>query len=209
LLIVNADDYGYSPRYNAGILRAADAGAIDAASAMVLRPWCDPGPLLDSGIAIGLHLELSAEATTGPVRDEPRRQAELFAAAFERQPAHIDGHHHCQAAAPIAAAVEELALALGVRVRSATARHREQLRSRGIETPGRLIGRLSLAEPALPTELESALAGAPLPSGLTEWMVHPGYRDPTAGSGYDAAREEDLDLLLQLAGQPAFRRLRG
>ncbi len=38
VLIVNADDYGYHPAYDAGILEAAGAGALDAVSAMVTRP---------------------------------------------------------------------------------------------------------------------------------------------------------------------------
>jgi predicted glycoside hydrolase/deacetylase ChbG (UPF0249 family) len=57
-LIVTADDWGYSSRYNAGIAEALGAGAVDAVSAMVLRPACDPGPLLEYGVEVGLHLEI-------------------------------------------------------------------------------------------------------------------------------------------------------
>src|SRR5436190_52649 len=46
--------------------------------------------------------------------------------------------------------------------------------------------------------------GGELPPGLTEWMVHPGHRHPESGSGYDQAREEDLDLLLGLGLDPAL-----
>ena len=73
-LLITADDYGYSPRYNAGILRAAHRGAIDAASAMVTRPWCDPAPLLASGVEVGLHLELIGEARVDHPLGQPRRE---------------------------------------------------------------------------------------------------------------------------------------
>ena len=45
-LIITADDYGYWPSYNEGILAAIEAGAVDAVSAMVEREHCDPRPLL-------------------------------------------------------------------------------------------------------------------------------------------------------------------
>ena len=47
-----------------------------------------------------------------------------------------------------------------------------------------------------------------LPRGITEWMVHPGHPDPESGSGYDQAREEDLDLLLSLCLLPALKSAR-
>ena len=63
-LIITADDYGYWPSYNEGILAAIEAGAIDSVSAMVDREYCDPAPLLESGVEVGLHLEF--EGRWGP-----------------------------------------------------------------------------------------------------------------------------------------------
>src|SRR4051794_88448 len=37
VLIITADDYGYSPRYDEGIVEAAGAGAVDSVSVMVTR----------------------------------------------------------------------------------------------------------------------------------------------------------------------------
>ena len=205
-LIIVADDYGYSGPTSEGIIRAACAEAIDAASAMVLRPWCDPGPLLETGVEVGLHLESDPGESHGA---EARRQADLFERLFGRPPAHIDGHHHCHAEAPLDAAVAELAAELGARVRSVDDRHRQALRDRGIDTPDRLIGRLSSIEPALPGEIRGlAEEGSPLPPGLTEWMVHPGLADPALGSSYGEARVEDLELLLEQAANPALREVR-
>jgi predicted glycoside hydrolase/deacetylase ChbG (UPF0249 family) len=206
-LLITADDYGYSLRYNEGILRAAEAGALDAVSAMVTRPWCEPEPLLASGVEIGLHLDLQGGAESA--ESEPGRQADLFARIFGRPPAHIDGHHHCHASGSALEAVGELAARLDARVRSVGDEDRRELRRRGIRTPDRLIGRLRDDQPPLPLELQDVRSGtAPPPSGLTEWMVHPGLADPAAGSAFDAARAEDLALLLELADDPRLQALR-
>ena len=187
-------------------MRAARAEAIDAASAMVLRAWCDPGPLLETGVEVGLHLEAEEDR---PAVGGPRLQAETFERLFGRPPAHIDGHHHCHAEAPLDEAVAELAAELGARVRSVDERHRALLRDRDVATPDRLIGRLRSIEPALPGEIRAlAEDGAPLPPGLTEWMVHPGLADPALGSSYGEARVEDLELLLEEATNPALREVR-
>jgi predicted glycoside hydrolase/deacetylase ChbG (UPF0249 family) len=197
-LIITADDWGYSPRYNEGILEAARVGAVDAVSAMVIRSWCDPAPLLACDVEVGLHLELPPDSEQATARQEPRLQAELFETAFGRPPAHIDGHHHCHAVPPLADGAEELAAELGVRVRGVSAAHRDRLRGKGIETPDRLVGRIEPSEPALPAEISSVLEHGNLPYGLTEWIVHPGRPDAERGSAYDSAREEDLAVLLSI-----------
>jgi predicted glycoside hydrolase/deacetylase ChbG (UPF0249 family) len=199
-LIISADDWGYSPRYNAGIEEAARAGAIDAVAAMVLREHCDPQPLRDCGVEVGLHLELSDALETA----EPRRQADSFAQLFGSPPAFLDGHHHCHAAAPFAAAVEELALDLDVPLRAVDEAHRKQLSRLGIAHADRLVGRIGEDEAPLPGLLAEAIAAGALPAGRTEWMVHPGHRDPGSGSGYDRGRAEDLALLLKLADEPTL-----
>jgi hypothetical protein len=206
-LLITADDYGYSRRVNDGILVAARAGAIDAVSAMVGRPDCEPEPLLAAGIRIGLHLEPAGEdeAPEGAVE----RQAESFERLFGRLPGHLDGHHHCHASAPLAEAVEQLATRLGVPVRAISAEHRRRLRERGIDCPERLVGRMAEADPVQPAVVTALLSGGELPPGLTEWAVHPGFADPGLGSAYDAGREEDLTVLLELASAPALLGARG
>lgn len=198
-LIVNADDWGYSPRYNVGILEAARSSAIDAVSAMVLRTACEPEPLLACEVEIGLHLEDTAEAG---------HQVLEFERLFGRPPSHLDGHHHCHAGPPLAASVEELALQLDIAVRPAGDAHRDRLRGQGIATVERTIGRLSEREPALPAKLVAARREGSLAPGVTEWIVHPGYRNPELRSGYDRGREEDLGLLLELAGDKTLRQVR-
>ena len=68
-LVISADDYGYWPSYNAGILEAIEAGALDAVSAMVEREYCDPKPLIETVVEVGLHIEF--ESRWGPRSGAP------------------------------------------------------------------------------------------------------------------------------------------
>jgi len=214
-LIITADDYGYSPRYDEGILEAATARAVDSVSVMVTRQRLDPEPLLATGVEVGLHLELPHELTEGEGagargRDAALReldeQLEAFEAALDVPPAYLDGHRHCHAHRGLATPMAREAARRGLPVRSIDAAHRRVLRRARVATPDRLIGRYS-EEPdgALPVELRPIVdREGELPHGITEWMVHPGHPDPESGSGYDLAREEDLDLLLSLGLLPAL-----
>jgi predicted glycoside hydrolase/deacetylase ChbG (UPF0249 family) len=194
-LVITADDYGYAPPYDAGILEAARAGAVDAVSVMVLRDP-DPDPLLATGLRIGLHLEPRDIAPLAA-------QWERFEALFGAAPAHLDGHKHCHAeGAGAALEVARLARERAVAVRSVSARHRRLLRRRGVRTCDRLLGRIGEHEPALPVEIGAWLEGRP-PKGSSEWMVHPGHAG--GGSSYDRGREQDLELLLELAARPSWR----
>jgi predicted glycoside hydrolase/deacetylase ChbG (UPF0249 family) len=197
-LIITADDWGYSPRYDAGIEEAARAGAVDAVSVLALRPASDPQPLLDCGVEIGLHLELPERRGRREVLDAPRRQVEAFGHLFGAPPDYIDGHHHCHAALPLATAAEDLALELRVPMRAVGEDHRFRLEERRIPSPDRLVGRMHEDEPALPQLLIEAIEEEAMPWGTTEWAVHPGHRDPDGDSSYDSGREEDLAQLLRL-----------
>jgi predicted glycoside hydrolase/deacetylase ChbG (UPF0249 family) len=219
VLIITADDYGYSPGYDKGIIEAAGADAVDSVSLMVTRGRLDPEPLLETGVEVGLHLELPRELSederVGARGREAalaalREQIERFASAIGRPPAYLDGHRHCHAHAGLASAMAREAARRGLPMRSVDSAHRRILRREGVATADRLVGRYS-EEPvgALPAELEPVAEGeGDLPPGVTEWMTHPGHSDPGSGSGYDRAREEDLDLLLSLSLVPGLRRAR-
>lgn len=209
VLIVTADDYGYAPAYDEGILEAARAGAIDSVSVMVL---CDPDPhaLNETAVEVGLHLEPPAG---GDRLDLEALEAQLarFEELFSRPPAYLDGHKHCHAArGPAALAVARAARRLRLPTRSVSPRHRRLLRCLGVPTPDRLVGRLSETEPAVPEEIRAWVepdrgpsADAPA-NGVTEWMVHPGRPDSSTGSDYDRGRGEDLRLLLVLGDRRAW-----
>jgi predicted glycoside hydrolase/deacetylase ChbG (UPF0249 family) len=215
-LIISADDYGYWPSYDAGILEAARAGAIDAVSVMVRRGPVNARELLLAGPEVGLHLELDvagADTVAGEV-DRRAAQAALatqldeFEAALGRPPAFLDSHKHAHAMPGLAGVVAEVAARRSLPVRSVDEPHRRLLRRLGIRTPDLLVGRMSEAEPVMPPELEAVMLGGPPPEGVVEWMVHPGRPDPASGSAYDAGREQDLRLLLELLDASPLRRLR-
>jgi predicted glycoside hydrolase/deacetylase ChbG (UPF0249 family) len=209
-LIVSADDYGYRPSYDRGIVEAAAAGAVDAVSVLVARDGCQPATLVATGVEIGLHLELSepvrggGSSGGGSAVAALRQQLERFERLFGRPAAFLDGHHHCHAAPGVAEMVAREAARRSLAVRSIDAAHRRLLRTYAVATPDRLVGRLAETADALPQELRAAVEGGELPAGLTEWMVHPGYPDPESGSAYDAGRGEDLELVLGLARAPGL-----
>jgi predicted glycoside hydrolase/deacetylase ChbG (UPF0249 family) len=214
-LIITADDYGYRPRYDEGILAAARAGAVDAVSAFSLRPELRPEPLLETGVEIGLHLDLAAPGDAPRATELDRERAgadiwiqyERFIRHFGRPPAYLDGHHHGHARDGLGVVVADIAVARGLPVRSVNPRQRRLLRCRGVATPDLLVGRLSDEEPPLPAELADAAAVAALGAGaVVEWMVHPGRRDPDSRSAFDAGREQDLELLMGWEPPPGLER---
>ena len=200
-LIITADDYGYWPSYNEGILAAIEAGALDSVSVMVDRDHCDPAPLLESGVEVGLHIEFEGRwgpRSGAPARSSLRVQLDRFVDLFHRWPAFLNGHHHCHARPELATPVLQSAEQMGVPVRSVNRDHRQWLRERGIATPDLLLGRMRSNEPVGPPELRD------LPVGVTEWFTHPGYPDPESGSEYDLARREDLDVILRTRVRQRF-----
>ena len=73
MLMITGDDYGYWPSYNEGILEAVEMGGLDCVSVMVDREYCEPEPLLETGVEIGLHIEF--EGRWGPRSGAPARTA--------------------------------------------------------------------------------------------------------------------------------------
>jgi predicted glycoside hydrolase/deacetylase ChbG (UPF0249 family) len=192
LLAITADDYGYWPSYNQGILEAIGMGALDCVSAMVDREYCDPAPLLESGVEIGLHIEFEGRwgsRSGAPARTSLRVQLDRFVDFFGRWPSFLNGHKNCHARPELATPVFQTAQQIGAPVRSVNPDHRQWLQERGIDTPDVVIGRMRSNEPAEPPELRN------LGRGVTEWVTHPGHPDPESGSSYDIARQEDLALL--------------
>lgn len=192
LLVITADDYGYWPSYNQGILEAIEMGAVDCVSAMVDREYCEAAPLRETGVEIGLHIEFEGRwgpRSGAPARTSLRVQLDRFVDIFGRWPSFLNGHKHCHARPELATPVFQMAKQIGVPVRSVNPDHRQWLRERGIPTPDMLIGRTRSNEPDEPPELRD------LGRGVTEWVTHPGHPDSASGSSYDVTRQEDLATL--------------
>lgn len=195
MLMITGDDYGYWPSYNEGILEAVEMGGLDCVSVMVEREHCEPEPLLETGVEIGLHIEFEGRwgpRSGAPARTALRVQLERFGDLFGRWPSFLNGHKHCHARPELATPVMQTAQQIGAPVRSVNPDHRQWLRERNIDTPDLLIGRTESKQPAEPPEVRDP------PLGVTEWMVHPGHADSEAGSSYDLARQEDLSLLQKI-----------
>lgn len=189
-LTITADDFGLHRSYDEGILEAARAGAIDAASVMVLRSPLRLGELLACEIDVGLHLEADRAGALSP--SAARAQIARFAHLAGRPPDYLDGHHHCHARGTVASAVARMATELGIRVRSTDAKDRRMLRELAVLTPDLLVGRYEEGKPVVPAELERP----PEAATWIEWMAHPGHPDPRSGSSFDRGRGEDLEALL-------------
>lgn len=218
-LIVNADDFGLTPGVSAGILAAHRVGIVTSTTALVNRaiPAEAIRSALDSGIGIGLHVNLTlgapitragsltdgagrfvrdarqaaARAREADVQAEVAAQVERFTSLFGRVPTHLDTHHHVGLHPPVREVVLEWAARLGVPVRSQDAASRRRARSARLATPDHFFGESGPGPYWTPQRTLAHLAR--LPPGLSEFMAHPGYCDDELGySRYARQREAEL-----------------
>jgi len=218
-LIVNADDFGLTPGVSAGILVAHRRGIVTSTTALVNRET-SPDQVraaLDSGIGIGLHVNLTlgapltraaslvdgagrfirdarqaaARAEGRDVEGEVAAQLERFATLFGRSPTHLDTHHHVGLYPPVRDVVLEWAARLGIPVRSQNPTARSRARSARLATPDHFFGESGPDPYWTPERTIAHLKG--LPPGVSEFMTHPGYcDDELAYSRYGRQRETEL-----------------
>jgi predicted glycoside hydrolase/deacetylase ChbG (UPF0249 family) len=204
-LIVNADDLGYDPEIDRGILEAHRTGIVTSATAMM------EGPSIAAALAaapatldVGVHVVLGEATPPGDVAPEVERQVALFRALAGREPSHLDSHKHAHARPAVAAAFARAAAALGLPVRALDADHRALLRGAGCRTPDRFLGDASLRPCWTSERLVAALHM--LEEGTTELMCHPGYRPSIARTSFGVQREVELAALCDPAARAALRR---
>jgi predicted glycoside hydrolase/deacetylase ChbG (UPF0249 family) len=112
-LIINADDFGYRPEINRGIVYAHQNGLVTSASLFVDREGTEDALRLfreNRGLGLGIHLDLDRffeidhslgvivdwaqpRASDDEVRNEIRRQMEMYR-SFDLPLDHLDSHHH-------------------------------------------------------------------------------------------------------------------
>ena len=227
-LIVNADDFGLAPGVSAGILAAHRHGIVSSTSllATVAIDAESVRALLDSGLGVGLHVNLTlgrplsggrslvdgdgrfvrdarhaaARANAVDVEREVAAQIEKFESIAKRPPTHLDTHHHVGLLVPVAEVVIDAARRLGVPVRSQNSEARTRARSAGLRTPDHFFGE---SGPGAYWSLSRTLTHLrELPSGVSEFMTHPGWLDDTLSySRYGRQRETEMVGL----GTPAAR----
>jgi predicted glycoside hydrolase/deacetylase ChbG (UPF0249 family) len=193
-LIVNADDLGYDPRIDDGILEAHRRGLVTSATAMVLTPFA-PRALAEAPrtLGVGLHAVLDPGLGERAAAEELRRQVDRFEALRGAPPTHLDSHKHAHAAPAVLAAFARVAAERRLPVRAISAAMRDALRAAGVSTADAFLGSAEV-KPAwdLP-RLLAALAG--LGPGVTELMAHPGYRPVITPTSFGVEREVELAAL--------------
>ena len=194
LLVVNADDLGYDPEIDRGILEAHARGLVTSATAMVDTPFA-PAALAAAprSLGLGLHAVLDPSAPAGAAEAELRRQLDRFAALRGAPPTHLDSHKHAHAAPAVRDAFAAVARERGLPVRALDAAHRAALRALGVVTADAFLGdadrRPAWTREALLRALEA------LADGVTELMAHPGHAPSHARTSFGAEREVELRAL--------------
>lgn len=194
LLVVNADDLGYDPEIDRGILEAHARGIVTSASAMVETPFA-PAALLAAPptLGLGLHAVIEPGADRAAAESSLRRQLGRFRDLRGAEPTHLDTHKHAHAAPDVLAAVAAVAASVGLPVRAIDDPMREALRAQGVATTDHFLGDASRRPAWSDDALLAALAG--IGEGVTELMAHPGHAPSHARTSFGAEREVELEAL--------------
>jgi len=193
-LVVNADDLGYDPEIDRGILEAHVRGLVSSATAMVDTPFAMAAlAAAPASLGVGLHVVLDATRGAAAAAREIRRQLGRFEALRGGAPTHLDSHRHAHAHPEILPAFLDAAAERGLPLRSIDAAMRAAVRARGVATADHFLGDAALRPCWTADRLVAALAA--LEDGTTELMAHPGYRPAAARTSFGVEREEELRAL--------------
>ncbi len=220
VLIINADDFGLSAGTNAGIIRCHEQGILTSASLMVR--WPDAREAADyarrhSTISVGLHVELAEwifkngnwiakyevvkTTDADAVKTEVTRQLEAFSSLVGRDPTHIDSHQHVHRDEPVRSILSQVALDLGVPLRSFDPQ---------VQHCGAFYGQTGEGEPYPEGITAAAFLNIldSLPVGVTEMGCHPGD-DENLDSVYRLERKQEMQVLCdpQISAALARRRI--
>ena len=220
LLIVNADDLGYDPAVDRGILEAATRGIVTSATLMVNTAFSvrsAAGAKAAPALALGLHLnfargeslskalsllgadgglaeERAATVTPEDAAAEAVAQLARFEALTGKAPTHLDVHKHLHRHPGIFAGVAQVARQRKLPLRAIDDAMRAAVRSAGLATPDAFIGDTGVEAYWSPGKLLAALDR--LGEGITELMCHPGYRPELTRTSYGVQREGELAALV-------------
>jgi predicted glycoside hydrolase/deacetylase ChbG (UPF0249 family) len=197
-LIVNADDFGASTGINRGILDCHTRGVVTSASLMVTGRAKHEAVAISRdhpGLAVGLHWDVCGEDERefdleglSAVRDEFRRQLEMFHNLLGRMPTHLDSHRHAHREHHLFPVFREMLKPLGIPLRD--------------DGRVRFVGGFYAQWEWKVTNLEYVsvpflrkLLRAEVHPGWTEISCHPGYASTDFSSIYLAEREVELQTL--------------
>jgi hypothetical protein len=203
LLVVNADDLGYDPEIDRGILEAHARGIVTSATAMVGTPHAAVAlAAAPTTLALGLHAVIDPASDRAAAERTLRAQLALFRSLSRRDPTHLDSHKHAHAAPAVLAAFAVVARERALPVRALDARMRAALRAGGVVTSDHFLGDAAL-RPAW-TEVSLAAALRALGEGTTELMAHPGFTPRFARTSFGAEREIELAALCSARAREAL-----
>lgn len=198
VLVVNADDFGYSRGINRGIAEAHDRGIVTATSLMVDAPCVEEAVALARtrpGLSVGLHVNFTNEAErlvefTDPVvcRADLERQVARFQALLGRPPTHLDSHQHVHRGEVARPIFREVAARLGVHLRDEPP----------VTYKGGFYGQweFGVSEPEkVSVAFLTRMLREEFTAGAYELCCHPGYFDEAASFVYHRDRETELATL--------------
>jgi predicted glycoside hydrolase/deacetylase ChbG (UPF0249 family) len=194
LLVVNADDLGYDPEIDRGILEAHARGIVTSATAMVETPFAAAAlAAAPRTLGVGLHAVLEPSLRRDAAEAALRRQLARFEELRGVPPTHLDSHKHAHARPEILAAFGAVAAERALPVRALDDAMREALGRWGVATADAFLGDASRRPAWTTDELLAALAA--VGEGVTEIMVHPGHPPSHARTSFGAEREVELVAL--------------
>lgn len=227
-LIINADDLGYDPAVDRGLLRAMRDGVVSSATLLVNGPCSAAAAAAATGLAVGLHLNLArwrpvspafpasllldgaldeARAATLPeevVARETRAQLLRAQALLGRRPTHLDVHKHLHRHPEVLAGVARVARENGLPVRAVDAPMRASLRAGGVRTTEHFLG--EAGREAYWTLARFLQAVEALEPGTSEVMCHPGEPPSHLVSGYSQQRLVELETFTAQEARGALLR---
>jgi predicted glycoside hydrolase/deacetylase ChbG (UPF0249 family) len=225
-LIVNADDLGYDPAVNEGIVLAMRSGVVTSTTLMVNLPHSVHGATLAHGLPVGLHLNLSrgaplssgfpaamlqggsfdeakvASLPTEAVVAEAEAQLARAEALLGAPPTHVDVHRHLHRFPAVLEALGRVAGPRRLPVRALDEAMRAQLRRAGVRTTDHFVG--EAGGEAYWTEMRFAGTVAMLSEGTTELMCHPGYPPRETRTSYALQRAVELATLTSATARQAL-----
>jgi predicted glycoside hydrolase/deacetylase ChbG (UPF0249 family) len=205
LLVVNADDLGYDPEIDRGILEAHARGIVTSATAMVETPFAAAAlRAAPASLGIGLHAVLDPAGGAAAAEAALRRQLARFAELRGAPPTHLDSHKHAHAAPDVLPAFAAVAAEAGLPVRAVDAATRAALRGHGVATPDAFLGDAARRPAWTEEALLAALAA--VGEGITELMAHPGHAPSHVRTSFGAEREVELAALTSPSAHEAVAR---
>jgi predicted glycoside hydrolase/deacetylase ChbG (UPF0249 family) len=205
-LIVNADDFGWSPGVNRGVITAHQHGVVTSASLMVRWPAAAEAAAYSRAhpdLSVGLHVDLGQRAyrdgrhvtlyevvpyDEGPaIAAEVARQVAEFRRLVGRDPTHLDSHQHVHRNGVAGPVLARIARELAVPLRDC---------SPDVRFCGSFYGQGPKGVPAPGAITVERLLEilAALPPGVTELMCHPGDGDEL-NAMYVRERAEEVKVL--------------